>query len=153
MSRAIDCAICGARFTATHSQHKYCSPECSREGERASWRAYGERNREKRREYYRTLYAQNPEKVIAKTKAYQKSEAGRAATKKAYTRQKQINPHKVAARQAVKAAIDGGRLTRGPCYQCGAAKVEAHHPDYSKPLQVIWACPTHHRQLHIKEKV
>lgn len=30
------------------------------------------------------------------------------------------------------------------CY----AKPEAHHPDYSQPLQVVWLCSAHHKQAH-----
>nr|DAD85891.1 MAG TPA: hypothetical protein [Siphoviridae sp. ctGdK3] len=26
--------------------------------------------------------------------------------------------------------------------------LEAHHDDYSKPLQVRWLCRRHHKQLH-----
>jgi len=27
-------------------------------------------------------------------------------------------------------------------------KPEAHHPDYSDPLAVVWLCTAHHRQAH-----
>ena len=27
-------------------------------------------------------------------------------------------------------------------------KPEAHHPDYSQPLSVVWLCPKHHRAAH-----
>ena len=35
-----------------------------------------------------------------------------------------------------------------PCCVCGEIKVEAHHADYSKPLEVIWFCRKHHIQYH-----
>lgn len=136
---------------ATHSQSKYCSSKCSREGERKSWRAYGDRNREKRREYHRKFYARNREKIIARTVAYHKTPAGKEAIKKTDARQRAISPEKGRARGAVKAAIVAGRLSRQPCVKCGNLKVEAHHADYSKPLDVIWVCPKHHRELHKKE--
>ena len=32
---------------------------------------------------------------------------------------------------------------------CGASKVESHHEDYMKPLEVKWLCRAHHRALHV----
>jgi len=29
-------------------------------------------------------------------------------------------------------------------------KSQAHHGDYTKPLEVVWLCMTHHRQYHSK---
>ena len=31
-------------------------------------------------------------------------------------------------------------------------KAEAHHPDYDRPLDVIWLCPQHHKALHASLK-
>lgn len=52
------------------------------------------------------------------------------------------------ARRAVKKAVQEGRLRRFPCFTCGAAEVEAHHPDYAQRLSVVWLCRLHHQQLH-----
>ncbi len=41
-----------------------------------------------------------------------------------------------------------GELVPQPCRTCGASKVEKHHPDYSKPLNVIWLCRPCHLRLH-----
>ena len=41
------------------------------------------------------------------------------------------------ARSLVRIAILNGELSRGPCENCGSTSyVDAHHDDYSKPLQV-----------------
>lgn len=45
-------------------------------------------------------------------------------------------------------AIKTGILTRQPCAVCGAKKAQAHHDDYSKPLEVRWLCSKHHAELH-----
>jgi hypothetical protein len=55
---------------------------------------------------------------------------------------------KMLARTAARHAANRGKLQRQPCEICGEAKVEAHHDDYSKPLQVRWLCPPHHRDVH-----
>ena len=34
-----------------------------------------------------------------------------------------------------------GLLARQPCEVCGEIKAEAHHADYSQPLEVRWALP------------
>ncbi len=57
------------------------------------------------------------------------------------------DPVKTKARQAVKVALGQGRLTKKPCH-CGSTAVEAHHPDYSKPLDVVWMCRPHHAEVH-----
>jgi hypothetical protein len=32
---------------------------------------------------------------------------------------------------------------------CGTQdRVQAHHEDYSRPLDVVWLCPTHHKARH-----
>lgn len=58
------------------------------------------------------------------------------------------NKHKRQAKDKVRWALFKGRLTKGPCEVCGALKVQAHHNDYSKPLEVKWLCPRHHQRLH-----
>lgn len=52
------------------------------------------------------------------------------------------------ARWQVRRAIRSGRLKRQPCQKCGGLKVEGHHTDYYKPLEVVWLCPSCHRAEH-----
>lgn len=37
-----------------------------------------------------------------------------------------------------------GEIKQQPCAECGDPNSEAHHPDYSKPLDVVWLCRPHH---------
>jgi len=53
----------------------------------------------------------------------------------------------VAWRQTTK-AIREGKLKQIPCVVCRNPKSEAHHEDYSKPLDVIWLCRRCHRAWH-----
>jgi hypothetical protein len=57
-------------------------------------------------------------------------------------------PEKIRARNAVLYAVRSGQLAKLPCQVCGDSKSQAHHPDYSKPLDVIWVCPIHHAEIH-----
>lgn len=60
-------------------------------------------------------------------------------------------PNKTKARLMVRYAINEGKLIRLPCEKCGEKEgIHAHHPDYSKPLDVLWLCPKHHKEWHKK---
>jgi hypothetical protein len=54
------------------------------------------------------------------------------------------------AHVAVHNAIKRGKLVRMPCEVCGAKKVDAHHDDYEKRLEVRWLCRKHHREHHVR---
>ncbi len=56
-------------------------------------------------------------------------------------------------RSTVSVNLKRGKITRQPCEVCGTAEnVEAHHDDYSKPLQVRWLCRAHHNQHHVEKR-
>lgn len=66
---------------------------------------------------------------------------------KTYTRlPEQIIKNK--SRDKLKNAVRRGRMKRLPCQECAEPKTDAHHPDYSKPLEVVWLCRKHHSQIH-----
>jgi len=79
---------------------------------------------------------------------YFKTEKGKKFHQVSNSRYQQLYPDRVVANNAVKNAIRAGRLTRQPCEVCQELTVQAHHPDYAKPLDVQWLCPKHHRALH-----
>lgn len=58
------------------------------------------------------------------------------------------HPAEYAAQNAVTYALRQGRLKKEPCRDCGNPKAVAHHPDYSKPLDVVWLCHQHHTEEH-----
>lgn len=62
------------------------------------------------------------------------------------------NPEMKKAHQAVSNAVRDGRLQKLPCAFCGStSRREAHHHDYSKPLDVTWLCAPCHRRFHALE--
>ena len=58
------------------------------------------------------------------------------------------NPQKYAAQLAITHALRKGTIAPLPCEQCGNPRTEAHHDDYSKPLEVRWLCKHHHLLAH-----
>lgn len=62
---------------------------------------------------------------------------------------KKRDPLKLKARQVINYLILKKVIFKKPCEVCGKnGRIEAHHPDYSKPLEVKWLCPKHHREIH-----
>lgn len=56
-------------------------------------------------------------------------------------------PEKVKAQRLLNIAVNQGKITRSPCVECGAThRIHGHHPDYSKPYDVIWVCTLHHKK-------
>jgi hypothetical protein len=67
--------------------------------------------------------------------------AGIARSQKRY-------PIKERARRTLHNAVARGKITKQPCQVCGVERVDAHHADYSKPLEVTWLCRRHHMEHH-----
>ena len=59
-----------------------------------------------------------------------------------------LHPDAHEAHRLVKNALKNKSLERQPCEKCDSVESQAHHDDYSKPLEVKWLCPKHHVQHH-----
>jgi len=99
------------------------------------------------REYYRTHRLQVLERQAKKTKKYHQTQSCKVSRLASYYRMVRKYPEKYRARYLLKSAIKAGWITKGYCEVCGATKVESHHDDYSKPLEVRWLCHQHHCEL------
>lgn len=123
------------------------------------------KSKDRIREYNKQYLAANPEKrklwrkksapARRKTAAYKlrkarykRSPAGKATAARAIKKHVMLHPDRDKARRLAKLAIKTGKLKRLPCEVCGAEKSEAHHPDYSKPLEVRFLCRFHHLVAH-----
>jgi hypothetical protein len=78
---------------------------------------------------------------------YQKSDAGKAVQVAADQIRNKKYPERRKARSYLNRAVKDGLVTPLPCFICGD-KAEAHHPDYSNYLSVVWLCKPHHKQAH-----
>ena len=107
-------------------------------------------NRAANDDHYRAFdraRSQNPDRVAARL-VYQKTDAYRVSHKKAGIKWDAANPVRKRAQFAVNNALRDGRIKKQPCQCCGSETVEGHHPDYSRPLDVVWLCAAHHSELH-----
>lgn len=59
------------------------------------------------------------------------------------------------AKARVRYAVLTGKLIRpNECSECGyICTPQAHHEDYSKPLDVIWLCASCHKRLHVERRI
>jgi hypothetical protein len=94
---------------------------------------------------YEKRRANLPHRVKSRLQ-YAASEAGREAGRRAKDAWAERNPEKKAAATAAGNAVRDGKLVRTyVCAVCGSTKnVEAHHEDYSKPLEIVELCKKHH---------
>lgn len=58
---------------------------------------------------------------------------------------------KAYARTKARRALLKGLIFQHPC-SCGDANSQMHHPDYDKPLDVVWYCKKCHDEFHILER-
>lgn len=87
----------------------------------------------KNKNHHKDYYKRNREKLIERTKE-----------------RFRLNPIKVSARAAVTYAIKAGNIIKpDQCELCERhARLEAHHCDYSKKLDVMWICRKCHVDWH-----
>lgn len=90
-------------------------------------------------------------------KASRAQEVNRARERKSATAYRHRHPEKTVAKRMVRSALSSGDLVRPEaCSQCGlgcvradgASGIQAHHTDYSRPLDVVWLCIKCHAKEH-----
>lgn len=110
-------------------------------------------NRKAKIDYYREYdkkRANRPDRVEAR-KEYAKTPEGIAAGNAAKYRWAEANQKKRWVANAVNNAIRDGKLQKfDSCEECGKTdcRIEGHHDDYSRPLDVTWLCSACHRKWH-----
>lgn len=95
-----------------------------------------EKRIKRNRENCKRLRRERPEKITKYNKRYREK----------YKERYKCN-------NALNNAIRDGNVKREPCIECGNSNSQAHHEDYSKPLNVIWLCQTHHKLRHRKSLI
>lgn len=103
---------------------------CKRCSSLISRKAYV-KNRKQRLAYFKNRFKQNKKTIVA--------------------RRSVIDDHiKLAVNAKLRYAVRTGKVKKLPCEVCGNKNSQGHHPDYSKPLEVLWLCDKHHKEHHRK---
>lgn len=141
--------VCKRCQTEKSESDFYKNDRTCKECRRALVRANRAEKIEYYREYDRKRFQEDPA-VRARHKSYAESEKGKEARKRATIKYIERNPLKRAAHILVGNAVRDGKIVNPCVYEtCGATeKIEAHHDDYTKPLDVRWLCLNCHRQWH-----
>ena len=105
--------------------------------------------------YNRERYAKNRDGVRRAVREYRREHPDAVIRTRLATNAR--NPTKVNARRCVEAAMKAGVLVRPDhCSGCGCSdsehRIEAHHNDYSRPLDVIWLCTPCHRRMDAQRR-
>lgn len=145
-----DCATCGKE--KENKKDSYCN-ECKRTKKRAQSKLAGKRL-ESPKGMGRSIFCSKCKGQ--KTGSYLKeSYCGPckiSERKKRYPSRNEEQIFKESVRKITWKKIHDGELIKLPCEICGNIKVEAHHDDYYRPLDVRWLCRKHHREHHLKQK-
>jgi hypothetical protein len=102
----------------------------------ALWRS---QHKDYLKQYNQQYYAANSEQIKKHVSEY--------AARTGYAAQKKREPEKKRCRSQLQKAVIKGTIKKLPCFVCGD-HAEAHHPDYGKPLEVVWLCKQHHTEVH-----
>lgn len=113
-------------------------------------------NRLKKLEYYREFDRQRadlPKRVKARKEYAEKMKESPDKTVKSAVylkRYRRKYPEKYKAHNNIEYAINSNKVVKPEvCSVCGKKrKLEGHHYDYSKPLEVVWVCHICHMKIH-----
>jgi hypothetical protein len=102
---------------------------------------------------YDKLRSNQPHRIKAR-KEYAKTEQGKEAHRRGLKAYHERCPMRYAAHVITGNAIRDGKLIRASnCSVCGSTeKIEGHHDDYTKPLEVRWLCKKCHKEWHRHNK-
>lgn len=139
------CSGCGRELPLSEFNKKRSNPD-----------GLQERCRDCFSRYNRARYAADRESVKERVKRHREENPGSELETRIRACEK--NPSKYNSHKAVEAAIRAGVVSRPDvCSGCGCTssehRIEAHHHDYSKPLDVIWLCTPCHSRMDAQRRI
>lgn len=171
-SDAKTCPICGIVFyrpyrygIALWAKRVTCSKACMGRWHSVEWSARTKKtcamcHRERPIDCFAALtfksiaarcsYCRDCELVRSRLNAIRIYRAPRKSSTERRREQRRRHREKFRARRRTAYALERGYLIRQPCQECGTTPADAHHHDYSRPLDVHWLCRFHHDIKHWK---
>lgn len=139
-----DCKACVSKYK---KDYYAANIDRIRKRRREHYVANADRIRERSREYY---VSNTPACSERRRQYYQDHHE---EIRRYFRRYRQDNPSKVKAQNVVNSLVRNGTITRpDTCSACGGGgRIEAHHDDYSKPLDIQWLCRSCHRRHHVNQ--
>lgn len=162
------CKVCGeTKPISEYYKHAgYADTKC-KECAKAYSREYGRNHKEKIKAYRKEYYRKNKARSLERSKQWVENnrEAHRRHCRESNQRHydellvrmqkyRSDYPDRYKARGIVSSKIQQGKLRKPTtCEVCGSeGYIEAHHEDYSKPLDIIWCCKKCHWILDEKRR-
>lgn len=95
------------------------------------------------------FHRENREAIRIRKKKWLLSDKGKESHRNSTSKWKKQNTSKVLAHKAIERAVKRGDIIpKEKCEVCGSKhRIEAHHPDHRKRLEVIWLCKICHEKL------
>lgn len=97
------------------------------------------------------IKAKTPQKIAQVTR-WHHSEHGKLMLRISRAKRVLLHKEKFIAKEIIENLVRRGIIQRQSCVNCGNKNSQGHHPDYSKPLEVIWLCQAHHSEEHRRLK-
>lgn len=145
--KEFNCLNCKTIFLRRGNiEYKYCSKKCCVEN------LYPNRSRClmcKKRKRVNKSWCKKCNTIRARE--YRKTLRGKEVFKQIRIRAAKKYPEKYRARTILNSFVSMGKIIKPDnCSNCllKAKLIDAHHHDYSKPLEVIWYCRSCHVKLH-----
>lgn len=113
-------------------------------------------NLEYYQEYDRNRFQNDPERrafQLDQTREWMRNNPGKLA--EVQSQWKARNPEKRQCHLSLASAIAKGTVVKSAsCQSCGTSdgRIHGHHPDYTKPLDVMWLCASCHFRQHRLER-
>ena len=100
--------------------------------------AWQERNKDKVNAKTRRWHSLHREQVAEITRKYRKTKNGKVAILRA------VKKYEAKNLKRRRAWYQARKIKLEPCEVCNKMPTHRHHPDITKPLEVVFLCPLHH---------